>query len=87
MIINLPLATANQGILGLHLTDKFIYGGGFTAVMPHLEHIGLQGTAIFLLQIILHRRFGITRKEHGELTIVQLHDDACIVKASLILLA
>ena len=24
MIINLPLATANQGILGLHLADEFI---------------------------------------------------------------
>ena len=56
-------------------------------MVPHLQHIGLEGTAIFLLQIILHRRLCVAGEQHGKVSIMKLHDNAGIIKALLVLLA
>ena len=56
-------------------------------MVSHLQHIGLKGAAILLLQVILHRCLCVACEEHGELTIMELHDNAGVIEALQILLA
>ena len=56
-------------------------------MMPHLQHIRLQCSAIFLLQRILHRRLCITRQQHLKAAVMQHQHQAGVIHILQVLFA
>ena len=55
--------------------------------MPHLKHIRLQRSTVFLLQRILHRRLRITRQQHFKAAVMQHQHQAGIIHILQVLFA
>ena len=55
--------------------------------MPHLKHVRLQRSAVFLLQCILHRRLRITRQQHFKAAVMQHQHQAGVIHILQVLFA